>query len=134
MLVSQPSPEGLYNTFATNVTTISSDVKYFSKIHQDNGFQEILKKSEKSRAASDEDIPGWRVMEHEDWLDARNVDTIIDVAIDGTNEADPGVNQEASTELEFLRAAIERLKQGNPSIEVFLDESSRTMKVRIDDT
>ncbi|KAL8895608.1 MAG: hypothetical protein Q9207_008097 [Kuettlingeria erythrocarpa] len=89
MLVQQPSPEDLYSTFATNVTTIHSDVKDFSITFQNSVFQEILMKAEKSRAESKEDIPSWRVTEHEDWLDVRGADTPMDAAMGGTNGAVP---------------------------------------------
>lgn len=129
MLVQQPSPEDLYSTFATNLTTIQSDVKDFSITFQNNESQEILQKAEKSRAESQEDIPSWRVTEHEDWLDVRGVDTPMDIAMGGTNGAAPDADQEASTDLNYLRAATERAKKANPSVEFALDEKSKTIKV-----
>ncbi|KAL8919236.1 MAG: hypothetical protein Q9208_006897 [Pyrenodesmia sp. 3 TL-2023] len=130
MLVQQPSPEDLYSTFATNVTTIQSDVKDFSITFQNSESQEILHKAEKSRAESNQDVPSWRVTEHEDWLDVRGIDTPKDIAMSGMNGADPGVDQEASTDLNYLRATIEKFKKGHPGVEFFLDEKSKTIKLR----
>lgn len=129
MLVQQPSPEDLYSTFATNVTTIHSDVKDFSITFQNSVFQEILQKAENSRAESKEDIPSWRVTEHEDWLDVRGADTPVDSAMGGTHGAPPDASQEASTQLEFLRASTKRFNEANPCIEFSLNEKSKTIKV-----
>ncbi|KAL8762621.1 MAG: hypothetical protein Q9184_001422 [Pyrenodesmia sp. 2 TL-2023] len=129
MLVQQPSPEDLYSTFATNVTTIKSDVKDFSITFQNSESQEILQKAEKSRAESKEDIPSWRVTEHEGWLDVRGVDTSMDIAMGGMNGADPDADQEASIDLDYLRAATERSQKANPSVDFSLDEKSNMIKV-----
>ncbi len=131
MLVQQPSPEDLYSAFATNVTTIHSDVKDFSITFRNSVFQEILQKAEKSRAESKEDIPSWRVTEHEDWLDVRGADTSMDSAMGGTNGAAPDPSQEASTELEFLHATTKKFNEENPNIDISLNEKSKTIKVWI---
>lgn len=129
MLVQQRSPEDLYSAFATNVMTIHSDVKDFSSAFQDDRFRQVLKKAEETRAQSSEDIPGWRVTEHEDWLDVCNVDSPMDIALAGANGADPDASQPMTTDLEDLRTAVEEFKGGNHSVDISLDEHFRTIKV-----
>ncbi|KAI4144760.1 MAG: hypothetical protein L6R39_004044 [Caloplaca ligustica] len=129
LLTQQPSPEDLYNNFAANVTAIRSDVKNFSESFRDDEYRELLKKAEDIRAQSSEDIPAWRVTEHEDWLDVRNVASLMDIAADERNGADSDVNEKAITEPGYLRAAIGKFRKDNPSIEASLDENSRIVMV-----
>lgn len=132
MLVQQPSPEDLYTSFASNATAIRSNIKDFSKSFQDDSCTEIFKKAEESRARSNEDIPGWRVTEHEDWLDIRNVDSPLNLGTNRTSgSSHPDASQKLTMESEFVRAAIERFKKDNPDIEVFLDVTSGVLKVWI---
>ncbi|KAL8646839.1 MAG: hypothetical protein Q9210_005904 [Variospora velana] len=129
MLVHQRSPEDLYTTFATSVITIRSDLKAFSAAYQEDRYQEVLKRAAESRVQNNEDIPAWKVTEHEDWLDVRKVDSTMDTTPDRTTGIDIGVSPPPTTDPASLRASIERFKQGNPNIEVSLDETTRKMKV-----
>lgn len=104
-------------------------MKNFSESFRDDEYRELLKKAEDIRAQSSEDIPAWRVTEHEDWLDVRNVASLMDIAADERNGADSDVNEKAITEPGYLRAAIGKFRKDNPSIEASLDENSRIVMV-----
>ncbi|KAL8723746.1 MAG: hypothetical protein Q9225_000041 [Loekoesia sp. 1 TL-2023] len=133
MHAQQPSPEDLYTSFASNATAIRSNIKDFSKTFQDDSCTAIFKKAEESRAQSNEDIPGWKVTEHEDWLDIRNVDSPPNLGANGTSRSDhPDTSQKLTMESEYVRAAMERFKKGNTDIEAFLDENSGLLKVWMD--
>ncbi|KAL9017525.1 MAG: hypothetical protein Q9185_005148 [Variospora sp. 1 TL-2023] len=131
MLVHQRSPEDLYTNFATSVTTIRSDLDAFSAAYQEDRYQEVLRRAAESRAQNNEDIPAWKVTEHEDWLDVRKVDNTTDTTPDdGTTGIDIAVPPPpTTTDPASLRTCIERFKQGNPNIKVSLDETTRKMKV-----
>lgn len=129
MLIQQRSPEDLYTTFAKSVTTIRSDVNTFTAACREDSYQDILRRAAESRTQNSDDVPAWKVTEHEDWLDVRKVDSPMDTTPDQTSAVNTGVHQTPTTDLAVFRAAIERFKQGNPSIEVILDETTRRMKV-----
>ncbi|KAI4096748.1 MAG: hypothetical protein LQ344_000888 [Seirophora lacunosa] len=129
MLIQQRSPEDLYTTFAKSVTTIRSDVNTFTAACREDSYQDILRRAAESRTQNSDDVPAWKVTEHEDWLDVRKVDSPMDTTPDQTSAVNTGVHQTPTTDLAVFRAAIERFKQGNPSIEVILDETTRRMKI-----
>ncbi|KAI4286378.1 MAG: hypothetical protein L6R35_004371 [Caloplaca aegaea] len=132
MLVHQRSPEDLYTTFATSVTTIRSDLDAFSAAYQEDRYQEVLGRAAESRAQNNEDIPAWKVTEHEDWLDVRKVVNTTDTTPDdGTTGIDIAVTPPPTADPASLRTCIERFKQGNPNIKVSLDEPTRKMKVAL---
>ncbi|KAI4176282.1 MAG: hypothetical protein LQ343_001020 [Gyalolechia ehrenbergii] len=131
MLIHQPSPEDLYTIFATNVTTIRSDVEDFANALRDERHKEILKQAHESRIQSDEDIRGWRVTEHEDWFDVHNVDSPRNLEADGTKGSDPDAAQRVTIDSERLHAVIEQFKNVNPGIEVSLDEDTRLIRVSL---
>ncbi|KAL8960283.1 MAG: hypothetical protein Q9193_002989 [Seirophora villosa] len=128
MLIQQRSPEDLYTTFAKSVTTIRSDVNTFTAACREDSYQDILRRAAESRTQNSDDVPAWKVTEHEDWLDVRKMDSPVDTTPDQTSAVNPGVHPTPTTDLAVFRAAIERFKQGNPNIEVILDETTRRMK------
>ncbi|KAL8728345.1 MAG: hypothetical protein Q9166_005488 [cf. Caloplaca sp. 2 TL-2023] len=127
MLVQQHSPEELYNTFATNVTTTKADVQGFARLFRDDESKELFKRAAESRAQNSENIRGWRVTEHEDWLDVRNVDVPGNLGTAGTTESDPNISQ--ITTKEDLHAAMERFRKDHPGIDGSFDEVSKNLTV-----
>ncbi|KAL8690560.1 MAG: hypothetical protein Q9224_004379 [Gallowayella concinna] len=127
MLVQQASPEELYMSFASNVTTTQSDIQDFTKLVHDEGSQEIFSRAAESRLQDGEDIRGWRVTEHEAWLDVRNVDSPMALGADGTIAPDQDVPRDLT--VEELRATMERFKKAHPGIDGSLDEVSESLTV-----
>ncbi|KAL8692455.1 MAG: hypothetical protein Q9218_002523 [Villophora microphyllina] len=127
MLVPHSSPERLYANYAQNVATTRLGAKGFSSLYHEDGTRELFKKAEESRANNTEPIRGWRVAEHEDWLDVHNVDIPSDVQKDGTLDPDSRPSQNVTTE--SLRAALERFKEAHSDMEGSFDEGSQTVKV-----
>ena len=126
MLVQQNSPEDLYNDFARNVNRTQADVQELTRLVRSERSKEIFERAAESRAQNGGDIRGWRVTEHEDWLDVpRDVNA---VGTTGSN-ADPS----SRTSIEDLRAAIEQFKNDHPGIDSSLDETSKTMMVSMFD-
>lgn len=127
MLVQQSSPEELYNDFARNVTRTQTDVQEFTRLIRSDKSKEIFERAAESRAQNSGDIRGWRVTEHEDWLDVRGVDVPRDVRADGTTG--PNSNSSPRTSIEDLRAAMEQFQNSHPGVDSSLDEVSKTMMV-----
>ena len=129
MLIQQPSPEDLYATFATNVTAIRSDAKGFSKNVQDDRYAGIFKKAEESMAVSGEAVPGWRVVEHEDWLNVHNVDSPMDIGANGAKAPNQDIPQKPETDTACLRTAMEKFRKSSHNLEGSLDEDSGVIMV-----
>ncbi|KAL8790787.1 MAG: hypothetical protein Q9213_000411 [Squamulea squamosa] len=78
MLVQQTSPEELYANFAKNVTKTQTEVQDFTKLFKNDKSNETFERAAESRLQNSENIRGWRVTEHEDWLDVHNVNSAKD--------------------------------------------------------
>lgn len=124
MLVQQASPEELYATYARNVTTTRSQLKDFSKLYSDDRSRELFRRAEESRAQNNEPIRGWRVTEHEDWLNLRGVESPVDV---GANNSDSAVPRIASTE--DFGVALGNFKKAHTDMEGSYDDVSQILKV-----
>ncbi|KAL8659250.1 MAG: hypothetical protein Q9226_000520 [Calogaya cf. arnoldii] len=127
MLVRQASPEELYNEFAKNVNKTQTDVQEFARLVHCDKSKEIFERAAESRLQNSGYIRGWRVTEHEDWLEVGRVDIPKDVRADGTAGTNP--NSPPRTSIEDLRAAIEQFKENHTGIDGSLDEGSKTIMV-----
>ncbi|KAL9596574.1 MAG: hypothetical protein Q9219_005701 [cf. Caloplaca sp. 3 TL-2023] len=131
MLAQRASPEDLYMTFATNMSTITSDVKNFSKSFQDDRFTDIFKRAQDSRARSNEDIPGWRVTENEDWLEVRNLGDLPNPEVNEISGPSLDVGEERPVNVDDIRKSMENAKKNNPEIDFSLNESSNIIKIAL---
>lgn len=131
MLTRQHSPEDLYTVFATNVTTARSEVKDLANALREESYKEVLMKAQESRTQSDEHIRGWRVTEHEDWLDVQNVDSPPKFGLHGNSGSDQDGVQRMTFDSERLPAILEEFRKSNPSIEVSLNEDPKVIKVSL---
>ncbi|KAL8951618.1 MAG: hypothetical protein Q9222_002418 [Ikaeria aurantiellina] len=125
MLVQQSSPEKLYNTFAQNVVSTRSNIRNFSSLVSSDGSKEMFQKAEESRTQSGEDIRGWRVTEHDDWLDVRNEDIPMDVNPDG---ADHSMTAQNVTN-EEMRTAVDKFKKDHAGVDASVDGDSRIIMI-----
>ncbi|KAL8818399.1 MAG: hypothetical protein Q9223_002953 [Gallowayella weberi] len=129
MIIQKSSPEELYMSFASNATTIKSDIQDFTRLVHDDGSKELFRKAAESRLQNSEDIRGWRVTEHEEWLDVRNVDSPVALGTNGTVAPDEDVPRDFT--IEELRATMERFKTAHSSIDGSLDEVSKALMVTL---
>ncbi|KAL8804853.1 MAG: hypothetical protein Q9182_002347 [Xanthomendoza sp. 2 TL-2023] len=127
MLVQQASPEELYMSFASNATTIKSDIQDFTRLVHDDGSKELFRKAAESRLQNSEDIRGWRVTEHEEWLDVRNVDSLMALGTDSTMAPDQEVPRDLT--IEEIRATMEQFNNAHSGIDGSLDEVSKALTV-----
>ena len=128
MLVQQTSPEELYTSFARNVTRTQTDVQELTKLFHHGKSKEIFERAAESRSRYSGDIRGWRVTEHEDWLDSRDLDIPKDVGV-GADRAGPDLNSPPNPSEEDLRAAVEQFKRDHPGIDASLDDDIKDMTV-----
>ncbi|KAL8701164.1 MAG: hypothetical protein Q9201_005054 [Fulgogasparrea decipioides] len=127
MLVQQNSPEDLYSTYATNVTATRSDIKDFSTLYSEDTTRELFRQAEKSRAENSEEIRGWRVTEHEDWLDLSRVEIPLNAGANATLGQDRAMDQDVTKE--GLRAAMEKFTKAYPDIQGSLEEDTKSLMV-----
>ncbi|KAL8715098.1 MAG: hypothetical protein Q9220_001055 [cf. Caloplaca sp. 1 TL-2023] len=127
MVVQQPSPEILYNTFAQTVMSTKSDIRDFSSFLSSDGSKEVFHRADDSRARGEEDIRGWRVTEHEDWLDVRTEDIVVDVNPDSSDESMMARN----ITTDGMNAAVDGFKKEHPAADASVEESSRTLSINL---
>ena len=129
MLVQQPSPEELYVSFSKAVNMTTSDVKGFSSLIDEDRNREILEKAKEGRAQTEAGISGWKVTDHEDWLDIPPGIPIGEGAADEDSvdkyKATNGVT------LEDLGSIFERFLQRHPGTEGSHEKTSSIWKVNI---
>ncbi|KAL9579483.1 MAG: hypothetical protein Q9212_005083 [Teloschistes hypoglaucus] len=123
MLVSHPSPEGLYSDYAQNVAITRSSAKELSNLYHQDETREMFKRGEESRAQNTE-VRIWQVAEHEDWLDVRKVDTSFK-----TSTVDSAVKTSQKQTTEGIKATLEKFKEAHADIQSAFDERSRVLKV-----
>ncbi|KAL8884237.1 MAG: hypothetical protein Q9215_007668 [Flavoplaca cf. flavocitrina] len=127
MLIQQSSPEELYHGFSSNVTRTQTDVQKFGELARSDRSKEIFKRAAESRAQNSEDIRGWRVTEHEDWLDIPGADVPKDVRANEMSTMES--NSPPRTSVEDLSAAIEHFKSSHPGADGSFDENSKAITV-----
>ncbi|KAL8725906.1 MAG: hypothetical protein Q9181_006242 [Wetmoreana brouardii] len=127
MLVQQTSPEDLYSTYATNVTVTRSDVNDFSKLYSEDATRELFRQAEKSRAENSEEIRGWKVTEHDDWLDLSRVEIPLNAGANARVGQYKSVDQDVT--IEGLHAAMEKFTKAHPDVEGSFDEDTKTLMV-----
>ncbi|KAL8879811.1 MAG: hypothetical protein Q9198_002649 [Flavoplaca austrocitrina] len=127
MLIQQSSPEELYHGFSSNVTRTQTDVQKFAELARSDRSKEIFKRAAESRAQNSEDIRGWRVTEHEDWLDIPGADVPKDVRANEMSTMES--NSPPRTSVEDLSAALEHFKSSHPGADGSFDENSKAIMV-----
>ena len=127
MLIQQASPEELYHGFSSNVIRTQTDVQKFAELARSDRSKEIFKRAAESRAQNREDIRGWRVTEHEDWLDIPGADVLKHVRANGMSTMES--NSPPKTSVEDLSAAIEHFKSSHPGADGSFDEDPNTITV-----
>lgn len=127
VLVDPFVPEQLNSRFSQAATGAASDIKSFTQIMEDGHSKEALEKAKVSRARSGEDITGWLVTNHKEWLDPKQDRTIEDLDIERT-DLDAKIFAGDST-IEALQTTLENFKESNRGIEASLDETSKIIEV-----
>lgn len=125
VLVDPPSPDQLHSNFSQAANGAATAVRQFTHLVEDSMSKEVMEKAKESRAKNGEGITGWKVTEHEDWLDVRQEDgnDDIDKEEEGAAEACNGHS------VEDVTAALDKLRSAHAGIEASLCEDSRMVTV-----
>ena len=127
VLVDPPAPEQLHLHFAQAARNAASDIKSFAQIMEDSRTKEVLERAKESKARNAEDITNWLVTEHKDWLDVK--DDQLGDALDLGGDVGAAVSG-AEITVEGMQSILEKFRESHLGVEVSLEESSRTIKVR----
>lgn len=126
LLLHKSSPEALYANFSRAAVGAFKDIKDFSKLIEDSRNRDILNRAKESRAESSKGITGWRVTEHNDWLDVQREASPEDSA----DESEEGSSYVNGSNEEDLRAALKKIEGYHAGIETSLvPDGSNTMEV-----
>lgn len=107
-------PAEFYAQFAYAATAAGKDIKEFMHMMSDNRAKEIFEQINKSREADGEGIDGWRVTEHEDWLDIKKVPKDeVDSDEDMEGQGNP-------IKVEGREKVVAAFRAAHPDIEVLL--------------
>lgn len=125
VLLDPPSPDQLHSNFSQAANGAAQAVKHFTQLVENSKTKEVMENAKESRAKNGEGITGWKVTEHEDWLEINqehgNDDS--DKEEEGVAEAGGGIN------VEGMNAALDKFRSAHAGIEASLDEDSRTVTV-----
>ncbi len=122
-------PEQLHSHFIQAAAGAAGEIKSFAQTMEDTRSKDAMEKAKDSKAKNGEDITGWLVADHEDWLDMK---------LDGASE-DDYIEVEASDAMVFTtdstsestEAVLEKFKESHPGIEVLLEGTRSTIRVWI---
>lgn len=111
-----PDPAELYAQFSYAATTAGKDIKDFMLMMGDTRAKDLFEQINKSREEDREGIGGWRVTEHEDWLDTK-----VELKGEMFNDED-GKEQGSGFSAGDREKIVEAFKMVHPSIEVALGD------------
>lgn len=126
VLVDPLAPEQLHSNFAHAATCAARDIKDFAQTWEDTRSKEALGRAKDSRTNNNENVRGWLVTEHDDWLDVNKESS--------SNEA---IKEEAKTEIiarpagsdvEIVDAALAQLRESHPGVTASLEADPRIIK------
>lgn len=127
VLVDSASPDQLHSSFSRAANGAAQAIKHFTQLVDDSKTKEVIENAKRSRIKNGEGITGWKVTEHEDWLNVRQEE--------GSDEADKEEEATAETgdeiSMKHLDAALDKFRSGHLGLEASLDEDSRTITVSL---
>ena len=127
VLVDPPSPDQLHSNFSQAANGAAQAIKHFTLLVEDSRIKEVMEKAKESRAKDGENITGWKVTEHENWLDVKHEDGNDDFDKEEEGAAEAGV----VFRVEDVNTALDKLRSTHTGIEASLNEDSRTVKLHL---
>lgn len=127
-LVDPSSPDQLHSKFSQAANGAAQSIKQFTQLVEDASTKEVMDKAKESRMKDGEGITGWKVTEHEDWLNPKQEDDSNksdgdEIDEEGIVETGDGPNAEDMSSL------LEKFRSAHAGVEASLDEDSRTVTV-----
>lgn len=130
VLIDPSSPDQLHSNFSQAANGAAQAIRHFTQLVEDSRTKEVMEKAKDSRTKNGEGITGWKVTEHEDWLDVRQKDGNDNV--DKEEEATPETGAETGDvpSVEDVSAALDKFRSDHSGgVETSLDEDTRTVTV-----
>ena len=125
VLVDPPSPDQLHSNFSQAANSAAQAVQRFTHVVEDSRIREVMEKAKESRTKNGEGITGWKVTDHEDWLDVKHEDGNEDADKEGETIAEAG----DSPSMEDVNGALDKFRSAHVGVEALLDDDSRTVTV-----
>ena len=132
VLVDPPSPDQLHSNFSQAANGAAQSIKHFTQLVEDGKTKEVMEKGKESRMKDGEGITGWKVTEHEDWLNLKQEDGNND---DDDDDDDDGKEEESIVEvgdspsMKNVNLVLDKFRSAHVGVEASLDEDSRTLTV-----
>lgn len=127
LIPEQPSPGGLYSNFWDAALSAGKDIKEHTQLMQDEQSRAILEDARKSRANNAEEITGWKVTDHADWLASRKEN---DKELGQTEIDDEIVNAAPDPDsMGAMRKAMQSFQETHTGIDLDFDEPNKTLTV-----
>lgn len=126
VLLDPTSPDQLHSNFSQAANGAAQGIKHFTQLVEDSKTKEVMETAKESRMNNSEGITGWKVTEHEDWLDVKRDDRsdVADQEEEGAEAGDaPGVKD--------VNVALGKFRSGHLGVEASLDEDSSTITVSL---
>ena len=124
VLVDPSAPDHLHSNFSRAANGAAQAIQNFTQLVEDSKTKKVMEKAKESMEKNGEGITGWKVTEHEDWLD---------IKVDGNDDVDEeeGITAEVGdgSSIESTNLALDRFRSVHTGIEASLDESTRTVTV-----
>ena len=124
VLVDPSAPDHLHSNFSQAANGAAQAIQNFTQLVEDSKIKKVMEKAKESMEKNGEGITGWKVTEHEDWLDIK-ADGNDDVDEDEEITAEIG----AGSSMESTNMALDRFRSIHAGIEASLDEITRTVTV-----
>ena len=124
VLVDSSAPDHLHSNFSQAANGAAQAIQIFTQLVEDSKTKKVMEKAKESMEKNGEGITGWKVTEHEDWLD---------IKVDGNDDVDEDeqvtVEVGDGSSMESTNMALDRFRSVHAGIDASLDEESRTMTV-----
>lgn len=127
VLVDSISPDQLHSNFSQAANGAAQAIKHFTQMVEDSKTKEVMEKAKESRMNNGEGITGWKVIEHEDWLNVKQEN-----GSDDADKEEEGITEAGDApSVKDVNAALEKFRSGHLGVEASLDEDSRTITVSL---
>ena len=127
VLVDPTSPDQLHSNFSEAANGAAQAIKNFTQLVEDSKTKEVMEKAKESRMNNGEGIIGWKVTEHEDWLNVKPEDGNDNADKEEEGTAEPG----DASGVKDMNATLEKFRSGHLGVEASMDEDSRTITVSL---
>ncbi|KAM0800015.1 hypothetical protein BDR22DRAFT_274103 [Usnea florida] len=121
VLVDSSAPDHLHSNFSQAANSAAQAIQNFTQLVEDSKTKKVMEKAKESMEKNGEGITGWKVTEHEDWLD---------IKVDGNDDVDEDEQVTAEfgdgSSMESTNMALDRFRSVHAGIDASLDQESRT--------